>query len=78
MAVKILKKNKIEEMNEILLKNGGNRSKIAKIFNVSAVTVRNALKGRTNSKLAEKIRKTAIEYGGVEVEDKNSNSKKYK
>lgn len=54
-------------MNEILVKHGGIRSEIAKTFGVSAVTVRSALKGRTQSKLAVKIRKMAMERGGMEI-----------
>ncbi len=30
------------------------------------------------NKLAQKIRKTAIEYGGVEIEDKSKDDKKEK
>lgn len=55
-------------MGEILIKHGnGVREELTKIFGVSIVTVRGALKGRTNSPLAKKIRKAAIEKGGVEV-----------
>ena len=54
--------------NEILLRHGsGVREELAKIFGVSAVTVRNALKGRTKSELAARIRKAALIKGGVEV-----------
>lgn len=53
-------------MGEILLKYGKTRKEIAKDFGVSTVTVRSALKGRTHSKLAEKIRKKALEKGGKE------------
>ena len=53
-------------MNEILLPHGPIRGKIAKTFGVSAVTVRSALKGRTKSELAARIRKMAILHGGVE------------
>ncbi len=58
-------------MNEILVKHGKIRSKIAKTFDVSAVTVRSALKGRTQSELALRIRKMAIEHGGVEIQPLN-------
>lgn len=54
-------------MKEILIKHGKGRSEIAKLFGVSAVTVRDALKGRTQSELAIKIRRVAIEKGGKEV-----------
>ncbi len=53
-------------MKEILTKHG-ERREIAKIFNVSEVTVRNALKGRTKSDLAKRIRKVAIQRGGIEA-----------
>lgn len=58
-------------MNEILVKHGGIRSEIAKTFGVSAVTVRSALKGRTQSELALRIRKMAVEHGGVEIQPLN-------
>ena len=54
-------------MGEILMKHG-ERREISKIFNVSDVTVRNALKGRTQSELSRRIRKVAIERGGIEVD----------
>lgn len=53
-------------MNEILTKHG-ERREIAKIFNVSEVTVRNALKGRTRSDLSRRIRSVAIQRGGIET-----------
>ena len=55
-------------MNEILTKHG-ERGYLAKLFGVSEVTVRSALKGRTKSPLAERIRKAAKERGGVEAAD---------
>ena len=61
-------------MGEILMKHG-ERREIAKILNVSEVTVRNALKGRTQSELSERIRKLAIQRGGIEVDGMQS---KYK
>ncbi len=57
-------------MKEILTKHG-ERREIAKIFNVSEVTVRNALKGRTKSDLAKRIRKVAIQRGGIETTTAN-------
>lgn len=54
-------------MKEILVKHGKIRKEIAEIFGVSAVTVRDALKGRTRSELAIRIRKVAIEKGGKEI-----------
>ena len=55
-------------MKEILTKHG-ERREIAKIFNVSEVTVRNALKGRTQSQLSKRIRNVAIQRGGVEMDN---------
>lgn len=61
-------------MNEILTKHGERRY-LAKLFGVSMVTVRNALRGTTKSNLTEKIRAAAIERGGMEInnQDKNNN-----
>lgn len=58
-------------MGEILMKHG-ERKEIAKMLNVSDVTVRNALKGRTKSVLSERIRKLAIQKGGIEVDTAKS------
>lgn len=52
-------------MGEILMKHG-ERREIAKILNVSEVTVRNALKGRTQSELSERIRRLAVQRGGMD------------
>jgi hypothetical protein len=54
-------------MGEILTKHG-EKMILAKLFNTSLVTIRSALKGRTHSKFAEKIRKAAIERGGKETD----------
>ena len=56
-----------KNMKEILLPYGETREKIAKTFGVSAVTVRSALKGRTKSELAMRIRTMALQHGGSEV-----------
>lgn len=53
-----------EDMAEILMKYGGRRE-LAEKFNVSEVTVRDALKFRTHSKVANMLRKAALEMGGV-------------
>ncbi|HBG41929.1 MAG TPA: hypothetical protein DEF88_14525 [Porphyromonadaceae bacterium] len=67
VAIKV-QKNQIEmHMGEILTKYG-ERGKLAKLFNVSEVTVRNALKGRTRSELSDRIRKAALERGGSETD----------
>ena len=52
-------------MSKILV-NHGDRRMLAKIFNVSEVTVRSALGGKTKSDLSLRIRKAAIIRGGVE------------
>jgi hypothetical protein len=52
-------------MGEILT-GFGEKGRLAKIFKTSYVTVRAALRGKTHSELAEKIRKAAIERGGIE------------
>lgn len=52
-------------MGQILVKHG-EKSKIAAIFGVSLVTVRDALNGKTKSDLSTKIRKEAVDRGGVE------------
>lgn len=61
-------------MGEILMKHG-DRREIAKMLNVSEVTVRNALKGRTQSELSERIRKLAIQRGGIEVDERQKSGK---
>lgn len=61
-------------MGEVLVKHG-ERRKIANMLNVSEVTVRNALKGRTQSELSERIRKIAIQRGGIEMGDVKPNHK---
>ena len=45
----------------------GEKKELIKIFGVSHVTVREALNGKLNSQLAIKIRKAAVERGGVEI-----------
>lgn len=54
-------------MAEIITKQG-ERVKLAELFGVSEVTIRSALKYRTKSDLAARIRKVAIDRGGVEIE----------
>lgn len=51
-------------MAEILMMHG-DRRKLAEKFSVSEVTVRDALKFRTRSNVANMIRKAALEIGGV-------------
>lgn len=51
-------------MAEILMKYGGRRE-LAEKFGVSEVTIREALKFRTRSSVANMIRKAALENGGI-------------
>lgn len=51
-------------MAKILVENG-ERTYLGKLFGVSQPTIRRALDGKTNTDLAKKIRKVAIDRGGV-------------
>lgn len=51
-------------MAKILVENG-ERAYLGKLFGVSQLTIRRALDGKTNTDLAKKIRKVAIDRGGV-------------
>lgn len=55
-----------------ILTDLGEKKELAKIFRKSHVTVRRALNGETNTPLAKKIRKAAIERGGVEQTETKS------
>lgn len=61
-------------MGEILTRYG-EKSLLAKMFNTSHVTVREALRGNTKSELAKKIRNAAIERGGIETGNKKKQMK---
>jgi hypothetical protein len=54
-------------MKKIIVENG-DRLKLMKIFNTTYPTVRSALNFQTNSELACKIRKAALNRGGVILE----------
>lgn len=54
-------------MNKIIVAHGEKRQ-LAKLFQVSHVTIREALAGNTNSARAKKIRFTALERGGKETD----------
>lgn len=54
-------------MNRIIVEHGIQK-KLEGIFNVSHVTVRRALRGERNNDLSKRIRKAAIENGGVEMQ----------
>jgi len=47
------------------------KTQLARLFGVSLVTIRKALNGVTQSDLAKRIRKAAIERGGAEQKDTN-------
>jgi hypothetical protein len=53
-------------MTRILTKHG-ERKELALIFKVSQPTIRAALNGSVNTELAVKIRKVALDRGGIEV-----------
>lgn len=48
----------------------GSITKIAKILKCNRNSVKPALMGYVNTKLAKKIRRKAIELGGIEIEPK--------
>lgn len=50
----------------IVLVEAGEKTKLAKLFGVSNLTIRRALNGKTQSDLAKQIRATAVLRGGVE------------
>ena len=58
-------------MGKILTRHG-EKAELMKIFNCSLPTVRGALNGSTKSELAVRIRKAAIERGGVEKNELKS------
>jgi len=57
---------------EILLDNG-DRKKLLKMFNVTYPTVSAALKYKTKTLLAHKIREAAVEMGGRKVIESETN-----
>lgn len=59
------KKKKVEGLNPILV-DLGEKKALEKLFKVSHPTVRKALNGEIESPTALRIRKAAIERGGVE------------
>lgn len=59
-------------MNTIILPHGSIKLIIEKL-NVSRPTIRKALRGQCSTELCEKIRKIAIEVGGVEVTNPKKN-----
>ena len=61
---------KVAKMSKVLVESG--KTKLAKLFGVSRLTVLRALNGKTQSDLAKQIRATAVLRGGVE---KNTDKK---
>ena len=59
-------------MNKILVAHG-ERKELATLLDTSTVTVRKALKGKSKSELAKRIRLLAIERGGVENSPTDAN-----
>lgn len=59
------RKKKVEGLNAILV-DLGEKKALEKLFKVSHPTVRRALNGEIESPTALRIRKAAIERGGVE------------
>jgi hypothetical protein len=56
-----------------ILTRFGERKALCEIFEVTMPTVRSALAGSSRTKLAKRIRKAAIERGGMEVESEKMN-----
>lgn len=61
-------------MNEIIVPHGV-KDKLVKQFKTSYPTVRAALKGKSKSLLCLRIRKAALDNGGVEVAAIENNNK---
>ncbi|MDR2918876.1 MAG: hypothetical protein LBV72_05875 [Tannerella sp.] len=61
-------------MNEIIVPHGV-KDKLIKQFNTSYPTVRAALRGKSKSLLCLRIRKAALDNGGVEVATIDNNNK---
>lgn len=58
-------------MSKVLVSHG-EKKELMRIFDICHVTVREALNGKSDTLLAKKIRKAAIERGGVKVEIENN------
>lgn len=52
-----------------ILTRFGEIKQLATLMRVNRLTVRDALSGKTKSNLAKRIRKLAIERGGVEIDN---------
>ncbi len=64
---KIIKMDQSNKLNRIYTERGTGL-KLAKVFDCTPITVCNALAGKSSSKLAMKIRRTALnQYNGKEI-----------
>jgi hypothetical protein len=68
------KNKKHKKMNRIILPHGALKQ-LKKLTNVSEPTARAALRGQSQTTKAFKIRKLAIELGGVEMSTEKENCK---
>jgi len=60
----------MEQGNKILV-NIGEKKNLKELFNCSYPTIRTSLNGKSSTSLGYKIRKAAIERGGVEIENRS-------
>ena len=60
----------MQQINKVKIKTG-TRQTLADTFNVSVTSISLALNGVTNSELAKKIRKAAVELGGDPIYSNN-------
>jgi DNA-binding FadR family transcriptional regulator len=58
-------KKEIGSKLPVILVDHGEKRELMKLFSVSHVTVREALRGSIATRLAQKIRKVAVERGGL-------------
>jgi DNA-binding LacI/PurR family transcriptional regulator len=61
----------VNRINKVKLRRGTCKE-LAKVFKVSTTTVSLAASGINNSKLAQKIRKAAVEMGGDAIYSRNN------
>lgn len=70
-AVKVLRKQEKNNMQQIVT-DSGVKSRIKRMLGYSYPTIRAALRGESKTVVAMKIRKLAIELGGVEKPGKTN------
>lgn len=56
-------------MKRRILTDRGEGNNLAKLFGCSPIMISNALTFKTNSILARRIRKAAIERGGIDIQE---------